>query len=728
VTAAQLSVVAFDDPLPGGTNAPLVLGGKAAGLAVMARDLGLPVPPGFVVTTEVCREFLAGGWRRELEDEIREQLDRLGERTGRRFGDPGRPLLVSVRSGAPVSMPGMMDTLLNVGMTPAIREKLAAESGDQVFAADTWLRFNRGYAEVVLEVPRDDLADCSVHDGSAAGLLLAAENVRALAANHGGIPEEPFDQLLGAIKRVFGSWDGDRARVFREKEKIPFELGTAATVQAMVFGNLDELSGSGVAFTRHPSTGDAMPCGDYLPRAQGEDVVAGTHRVQGLDALAAQAPAAYRDLVEMLTRLEQHYRDMCDIEFTVSSGTLYMLQARVGRRSPLAAVRMAVAMAEDEAFPLTREEAVARVGEQTLRQLANVGTVQHGAEPIARGLAASPGVGVGALCLDTDRAAELGAAGVAVILVRPDTSPSDVHGVIAAAGLVTMHGGMVSHAAVVARGWAIPAICSLAGAEIVESGLRIDGSVIGEGTTVTVDGSTGTLYLGDQREASGDDIPEVQVLRRWAAELEPAAIPAAPAGGGEVSAFEALRVIQLKGLCTHERIGQVLGANEVDVAAALEPHAGILKATPRGLALTPDARAWLSEQLAAERACVDRAALEAAWDQFQPLNTRFKGLITGAQLSSSIDTAAPGWPELVQSISALHAEFTPVVVDIGTAAPRLAAYSSRFEAAYAAITAGDTSMVASPIKDSYHTVWFELHEELFALTGRDRATVEAAGH
>ena len=725
---AAPSVLAFDDPLPHGADAPLVLGGKAAGLAIMARDLGLPVPPGFVVTTEVCREFLASGWRPELENEIQAQLGRLGERTGRRFGDPESPLLVSVRSGAPVSMPGMMDTLLNVGMTLAIRDRLAAESGDELFAADTWLRFIRGYAEVVLEVPREDLADCSAHDGSPAGVLLAAENVRTLAASHGGIPEDPFEQLLAAIKRVFCSWDGDRARVFREKENIPFELGTAATVQAMVFGNLDERSGSGVAFTRHPSTGEAVPCGDYLPRAQGEDVVAGTHRVQGLDALAEQSPQAHRDLVEMLTRLERHYRDMCDIEFTVSSGTVYMLQARVGRRSPLAAVRMAVEMAEDESFPLTRREAVGRVNEQTLRQLANVGTVHPGAIPIAGGLAASPGVGVGALCLDADRAAELGATGVAVVLARPDTSPADVHGVIASAGLVTMHGGMVSHAAVVARGWAIPAVCSLAGAEIIDNGLRLADTVIAEGTTVTVDGSTGSLYLGDQREASGDEIPEVQVLRRWAAELESETIPAAANDDCEVSPFEALRVIQLKGLCTPERIAQVLGANEAQVFAALEPHTAILKSTPRGLALTAEARAWLSEQLAAERATVDSARLEAVWDRFQPLNTRFKGLITGAQLSASIDAGAPGWPELVQSLSELHSEFSPVVLDVGTAAPRLGAYSYRFEAAYAAITAGDASMVASPIKDSYHTVWFELHEELFALTGRDRATVEAAGH
>ena len=719
------AVLAFDDPLPGGADAARVLGGKASGLAMMTRELGMPVPPGFVVTTEVCLDFLRNGWRPELEEAIRTQLERLEHRTERRFGDSERPLLVSVRSGAPVSMPGMMDTILNVGMTPAIRERLALESGDELFAADTWLRFNRGYAEFVLGAPHEVIAEAGSYDGSHESALRAAERLRSAAAPYGGIPEEPFEQLLGAIRCVFSSWDGDRARVFRAKEGIPFELGTAATVQAMVFGNLDDRSGSGVAFTRHPSTGEALPCGDYLPRAQGEDVVAGTHRVQRLEALAEQAPGAYRDLVEMLTRLERHYRDMCDIEFTVSSGKLYMLQARVGRRSPLAAVRMAVAMAEDQEFPLTRKEAVGRVGEETLRQLANVGMVHKGAEPIARGLAASPGVGVGALCLDADRAAELGATGEAVILARPDTSPSDVHGVIASAGLVTMHGGMVSHAAVVARGWAIPAVCSLAGAEIVDGKLFIEGAELREGTTVTVDGSTGSMYLGDQREASGDDVPEVQVLRRWAAELEPSSGPTTP-GSSTVSAFEALRVIQLKGLCTPERIGQALGANEADVAAVLEPHAAMLKTTPRGLALTADARAWLSAQIANERATVDLVRLETAWDEFQPLNTRFKGLITGAQLSSSIDAEAPGWPALVESISGLHCAFTPVVLDIGAAAPRLACYTSRFETAHAAITAGDASMVASPVKDSYHTVWFELHEELFALTGRDRATEEAA--
>jgi len=714
----------FDEPLPEGLEPALLLGGKAAGLAVMARELGLPVPPGFVATTSVCREYLVDGWPAGLDEELRERLAWLGERAGREFGSTERPLLVSVRSGAPVSMPGMMDTLLNVGMTPEIRERLAEESGDPVFAADTWLRFNRMYAEIVLNAPRDEIAGIAVHDGTASGMLATAERVRQAARAFGGVPDDPFEQLRAAICTVFASWECERAVLFRAKEGIPVGLGTAATVQAMVFGNLDDRSGTGVAFTRDPSTGERKPTGDYLARAQGEDVVAGTHRVHGLEALREQLPAVYEELMGTMDRIERHYRDMCDIEFTVSAGRLYLLQTRVGRRSPLAAVRIAVDMAEDPDFPLTHAEAVARVGEDTIAELSRLGRVRAGAEPLTTGLAASPGVGAGQLCLDAGRAAELGAEGHAVVLARPETSPSDVHGMAAAAALVTTLGGIMSHAAVVARGWAIPAVCSIETAEFVDGGLRVGQTLIREGELVTVDGSSGRLFLGDQREEGALDLPELLKLREWAGE----GAAGGAADGAAVTAFEVLRVLSLKGLCTAERAAAILRASEANVGAILSEHQHLLKETPRGLALTADGRAWVEARLAEERAAIDPAGLEPLFQEFLPLNQRFKALVSGAQMGGITSSEHADWPPLLEDLRALHEAFRPVVDAVGAIAPRLAGYGARFDGALAAFAAGDHSFLASPLKDSYHTVWFEFHEELIALTGRDRAIEEAAGH
>ena len=702
----------------------MLLGGKAAGLAVMARELGLPVPPGFVVTAKVCREFLAGGWPAGIDDQIRAHLDRLSGRSGRKFGDSSVPLLVSVRSGAPVSMPGMMDTLLNVGMTEAIRDRLAEESGSEEFAADTWLRFNRMYAELVLGAPRDQVALASLNNGSASSILAAARLVRSLASEFGGIPTDPFEQLASAIRAVFASWHSERAAVFRAHEGISADLGTAATVQAMVFGNLDDRSGTGVAFTRDPATGAPEPRGDYLARAQGEDVVAGTHHVSGLDAMREQLPVVHAELLTVLDRLERHYRDMCDVEFTVSAGKLYLLQTRVGRRSPLAAVRIAVDMAEDPSFPLSRSEAAGRVGEETLRELANLGHVSPGNAPIATGLAVSPGVGAGQLCCDADRAAELAARGASVILARPETSPSDVHGMVASAGLVTTLGGMVSHAAVVARGWAIPAVCSLSGAEVEASGLRIGDSFFPEGTVITVDGSGGGLYLGDRRQAAAQDLPELRKLREWAAE-EQAPSPRTAEGAGNVTPFEVLRAVQLKGLCTVERLTALFRCSEAAAASVLAEYEAMLKTTARGYALTPEGRAWVAERLAEEAATM-AGGLEASWGRFMALDGRFKALVTEAQQSGINTPHHERWEWLANGLGAIHEEFRPVLQAVAAVAPRLSAYSRRFDAAIEAFSAGDYSMLASPLKDSYHTVWFEFHEELIALTGRDRATEEMA--
>lgn len=701
---------------------PELIGGKAAGLAVMANELLLPVPPAFAVTTVVCNDYLANGWRDEWTADIRAGLDAIARRVGRRFGDPEKPLLVSVRSGAAVSMPGMMDTLLNVGMTPAIRERLAEESGNPVFAADTWLRFNRMFAEIVLGGPGGEIAEHSMHDGSAAGMLGAADRIRAIARELGGIPADPFDQLLAAIRAVFDSWQCDRAAAFRARENIPATIGTAATVQAMVFGNLDTRSGTGVVFTRDPASGANRPYGDYLPGGQGEDVVSGSHRVAGLDALKSQLPGAYDKLLLCLRELEQHYRDMCDVEFTVSEGKLYILQTRIGRRSPLAAVRIAVDMANDPAFPLTRDEAVDRVDERTLQELARLGKVRDGATPLARGLAASPGVGCGQLCFDPDRAAELSGSGTAVVLAREETSPTDVHGMMAASALITTLGGLASHAAVVARSWAIPAVCSLEDAVFEAGGLRVGSEVLPEGAVVTVDGSTGSVYAGDQREDAAGDIPEVHTLRDWATAVEPTGV--ASQGTRTTTLFEVARTVQLKGLCSAELAAACLLGTAGELERLVLDNEAFFRATPRGFVLLPSGREWLQGELRREIANVDGRLLEQVYHEFLPLNQRFKQLVSEWQVRR--DDGSGDWRALVVSMEALHRDFLPLVERASSELSRLSPYTVRFEAALQAMRDGDTSMLAAPIKDSYHTVWFEFHEELITLTGRDRATEEAA--
>jgi len=727
--AAGIAVMSFDEPLPAGTDRRALLGGKGAGLVEMCQ-LGMPVPPGFVITTDVCRHYLVSGWPEGLDQRLVEHLERLGERMGRRLGDRTAPLLVSVRSGAPISMPGMMDTLLNVGMTPEIRDRLAEESGDEVFAADTWLRFCRMYAETVLGIPRGIIAAEAASDLTAKGINEAAERLLGLAASYAGsgIPLDPLEQVRGAIEAVFRSWNSERACVFRAEENIPDHLGTAVTVQSMVFGNLDERSGTGVVFTRDPATGDPRPFGDYLVRAQGDDVVAGTHAVGSIDALREQLPEVHAQLLEVLRKLEHHYRDMCDVEFTVSGGKLYILQTRIGRRSPLAAARIAVAMAEEPDFPLTRAEACSRVGPDVLLQLSAIGRVDPAAQPIGRGLAASPGIGVGVLTCDPDRAAELSNAGTPVVLARAETSPADIHGMVGASGLLTTLGGVASHAAVVARGWAIPAITSLEGAVVEDAGLRIGELFVPEGECVTLDGTTGVLYLGDCREEGTVDIPEVRILREWAGESGPEAATQGPAPSlrSDVSLLEVARTVQLKGLCTAARAAATLFAEEEVVDQFFDSHPTFFKETPRGFMLTPEGRDWVLAEVGTEQMSIDHPLFETCYQRFLALNDEFKKLVSGWQMAGAAGQGDEERATLVGSLERLHERFAPILADTGRELGRLVFYGRRFEQALDALRAGDMSMLASPIKDSYHTVWFEYHEELIALTGRDRAVEEQA--
>ena len=721
-------MVAFDQALPADVDRTQLLGGKGANLAEMTRVLSLHVPPGFTITTHVCRRFLQEGWPAELDGALAEHLERLGQRLGRQLGSPTAPLLVAVRSGAPVSMPGMMDTLLNVGITPAVRNALAA-AYTPAFAADTWLRFCRRYAEIVLDVPRPEVADVAIHDGTPEGILLAAQRLWSLAAAYGGIPEAPLDQVRGAVVAVFRSWQSARARAFRRRESLPEFPGTAVTIQAMVFGNLGRRAGTGVAFTRNPVTGDPGPYGDYLIGAQGEDVVAGTHAVAGLDALRQSVPAAYDELLEVLDRLERHYRDMCDVEFTVSDGTLYILQARIGRRSPLAALRIAVAMAEDPEFPLTREEAVARTDVSTLQQLSSRRSVRADASRLARGLAASPGIGVGVLCCDPDRAADMISRGFAVVLARQETSPADIHGMIGAAGLITTLGGVASHAAVVARSWALPAVTSLEHTTVLAAGIETENGFVAAGELVTVDGSSGAVYLGDQRTGDASEHADVAIIRSWASELgvEPGSMITASGRAhrsAEVPLFILARVVQLKGLCTVERAATALDAAEFHIAQLIAANDALFQVTPRGIMLTPDGRSWVSKTLHEERAATDVAEMERSYAHFVDLNQRFKQIVSDWQMAAAGETDSSGWDAVVESVSQVQSRLQPILERNSTLVPRLGSYARRFAAALDAMRSGERSMLAAPLKESYHTVWFEYHEELMALCGRDRASEE----
>jgi len=506
-----------------------LLGGKGANLAEMAR-IGLPVPPGFIVTTEACRAFRHAG---EVPDGLFAEVDAaladLEAATGRRLGDPERPLLLSVRSGAPFSMPGMMDTVLDLGATDVTVPGLVA-MGDEAFAWDATRRFTELFARVVLGVEasvldtvlRDAISHAGVRDErelTGAQLSDVVARKRAAVEELGiDFPTDPHDQLRLAVVAVFRSWDGARAKAYRRVEGIDDDLGTAVNIQTMVFGNLDPASATGVAFTRDPATGARTPYGDFLVGAQGEDVVAGTRHPEPLVALGDHFPALHRDLLDHLDTLERHYRDLCDIEFTIEAGKLWMLQTRVGKRSAAAALRMAVEMV-DEGL-ITPDDALARVTPAQLEQLLHPRFGPDAPAALTTGLAASPGAAVGHVVLTAEEAVTVSADGTPVLLVREETSPDDLEGMVASRGLLTSRGGLVSHAAVVARGLGIPAVCGASALRIDQRArtVTVDGTVIHAGDIVSIDGSTGQVVVGEVALEVPDDDPRVDRLLAWADE------------------------------------------------------------------------------------------------------------------------------------------------------------------------------------------------------------------
>jgi pyruvate, orthophosphate dikinase len=516
-----------------------LLGGKGANLAEMT-NLGLPVPPGFTITTEACLAYLASGEHPPgLLEEVEEQLLELEEAMGKRLGDPDDPLLVSVRSGAKFSMPGMMDTVLNLGLNDDSVQGLAKQSeNDWRFAYDSYRRFGQMFGKIVMNIPGDEFEDAldrakeRKFEG-AQDTDLDVDDMKALLGEfreiyrkHTGseFPQDPRQQLRLAIEAVFQSWNGKRARDYRRQNKIPDDLGTAVNVVAMVFGNRGMDSGTGVAFTRDPATGERTPYGDYLPNAQGEDVVAGIRNTLPLAELEKFDPASYRGLREAMNTLERHYRDMCDIEFTIEKGRLWILQTRIGKRTAFAEWVMAYDMLEEGL--ITEDEALLRVDANRLEELfKRVISARAGATPIARGLNASPGAASGKVVFTADDAEAWASRGERVILVRRETTPDDYHGMIAAQGILTSAGGTNSHAAVVARGEGIPAVC---GADAIKIDLSArafsaDGTKVSEGEVVTIDGFTGAVYVGElpleesvlERARAGDE--EARRGRIWRA-------------------------------------------------------------------------------------------------------------------------------------------------------------------------------------------------------------------
>jgi pyruvate,orthophosphate dikinase len=766
----QVAVVDGSCPLT-----PADIGGKAWGVNRM-RALGLPVPLAIVATTHACREHHAND--RAVQDvlwaQIVEHMKVLEAGTGRRFGGSQRPLLVSVRSGAARSMPGMMDTVLNLGINPAAEAALAAETGAARFAADTHRRFVEQYRKVVLGNRSDP------------------------------VPADPWEQLRAAVAAVFASWHSPRAEAYRRNRGWSDEGCTAVTIQAMVFGNLDERSGTGVLFSRNPITGEAPPWGEWLTGAQGEEVVSGHHTPRPLDALREQMPQVHAELMRAAAALEADARDIQDIEFSVEAGRLWLLQSRVAKRSPQAALRAAVAFAEEGL--ISREEAVRRLGVEQVRRLPalGLGPLAPGQQPLAVGEPACPGVASGTVVTDPDDAQARARRGEDVILARATTSPDDLHGIIAARGLMTEQGGSTSHAAVVSRELGRPCVVGCGSSTVTTRA----------GQRVTVDGASGRVWAGNlaveqiDAGASGDErklvewgsplIP-MQLLQAdeaaadavdldafgedWRAALRPgitvrgrvletdegiqaamaagvhaavvrrrlpallACLQAAPNEAGArsstapvpvtsaagISELALLRLVGLKGRASAEILADALSLPLDVVVASYLPlcEQGLCAKADDKLRLTPAGRARQTLLLAGERAHADAAAVVAVYEDFCVVDAELKQIITAWQLRSDgkpNDHADAGYDKAVlQRLADLHGRVRPLLRRLVPLSPRLAAYDSRLTRAAARVASGDHGFVARIIADSYHTVWFELHEDLMSLAGLTRQAGAPAG-
>ncbi len=509
-----------------------LLGGKGANLAEMTSVLKLPVPPGFTISTDACRAYMKAGWPQGLDEEIAAHVFQLEQTMGRKLGDPYDPLLVSVRSGAKFSMPGMMDTVLNLGLNDESVKGLAAVTNDERFAYDSYRRFIAMYGRIVLGVEGElfdhPLEKAKESAGVKSDAELTAKALKDLCKQYQAVvkkatkkpfPQKPREQLRGAVEAVFASWNGARAIAYRVRERISHDLGTAVNVQTMVFGNRDDNSGTGVGFTRNAATGENKPYGDFLINAQGEDVVAGIRNTEDLDHMKAEFPVIHKELLAIFDRLERHYEDMCDTEFTIEQGKLWMLQTRVGKRTGAAALKMAVDMTKGSGkgtarWKISKQEAIMRVTADHLDQVLHPQFANKG-KVLAKGLAASPGAAVGKVYFTADDAVNADDRGEHVILVRNETSPEDVHGMMVSQGILTARGGLVSHAAVVARGWGTPAIVGADAVKISGKQFSVGDVVVKEGDIISIDGSTGEVVLGEMKMTAAEPPAEFHTILTW---------------------------------------------------------------------------------------------------------------------------------------------------------------------------------------------------------------------
>lgn len=513
-----------------------LLGGKGANLAEMMR-LGLPVPDGFTITTEACIEYLKQGatLSDELKEELHTQLKAFSERTGKSFSSDNNLLLVSVRSGAKISMPGMMDTILNLGLNDENVEKLAEKTNDARFAYDCYRRLLQMFGQVVYGINMtafDRFFDnYKEENGYETDAEIPAEGLKVISARFKEIyeeevykpfPQDPFTQLTEAVEAVFKSWDNDRARVYRDLNDIPHDIGTGVNIQEMVFGNSGDRSGTGVAFTRNPVTGDNHVFGEYLLNAQGEDVVAGIRTPKEIETLAQQMPEVYQEFVDVTEKLEAHYKDMQDIEFTIENGKLYILQTRNGKRTAKAAMKIAVDLVDEGV--ITKEEALTKVDVKSIDTLLHPtfkAEAIEAAEAISdAGLPASPGASTGKVVFSAEDAKVQADQGEKVILMRPETSPEDIEGMVASEAIVTTHGGMTSHAAVVARGMGKCCVtgCSNLNIDTENKVVTYHGQTLNEGDIISVDGSTGNIYLGDIEKTDADHSEDFDRFMQWTQE------------------------------------------------------------------------------------------------------------------------------------------------------------------------------------------------------------------
>lgn len=742
---------------------PEVVGGKGWGINRM-RALGLSVPPAIALTVHASRDYRANGMslRAPVWDEVVARMHWLEAQTGQSFAGSRHPLLVSVRSGAPFSMPGMMDTVLDLGINARIEAVIGAESGDAGFAADTRRRFAQQYRHVVL-----------------GGL-------------DGNIPADPWAQLRAAVCAVFDSWDSPRAQLYRRNRRLSDDTGTAVTIQQMVYGNRDLRSGTGVVFSRNPSSGEPAAWGEWMPGGQGEDVVSGVLTPQPLSALRDDMPEAHAELMRAVTALERDARDIEDIEFTVESGRLWVLQSRIAKRSPQAAVRAAVAFAEEGI--ISREEALRRVTAEQVRQLPVLLLSPRAAyqQPIAKGEPASPGIICGTVVTNPSEAEARSKGGEDVILARPLTSPEDLRGVLAARGLITEQGGATSHAAVVSRELGRPCVVGCgAGTVTALAGQR-----------VTIDGNGGRIFAGDltgRHGTIGAD-GDVHRLTEWARPFVPMEVLPAETGAAEaieldrladdwrtglvpgavvrgrvldtddgiraafaagvrvalvhdalpalLSCLEAmrsptparatdsneqaqhepaslLRLLALKGRAGLDILSEALGLGRDEVSAAYAPLCAQqwCAGNGNGLHLTPAGREHLGALLQTERAHVDASALIPLYEAFCVLDAELKQTVTAWQVRAGAPNDhedAAYDDQVLARLMGVHQRIAPLLGRLAMLLPRLAAYRERLERAAGRIAAGERQYVARIIHDSYHTVWFELHEELLSLAGLKR--------